>query len=154
MASDERKIGRLAGIDYGTVRIGIAVTDREQRLASPLENYNRRTPDLDAAYFRRLLAEEQICRLIVGLPLHLNGKESQKSLEARQFGVWLQELTGLPVEFYDERFTSSEAQQYLAEARLSHKKRKARLDKLAAQIMLTSYLESSQSGEYVPRGLD
>jgi putative Holliday junction resolvase len=144
----------LAGIDYGTVRIGIAVTDPEQRLASPLENYNRRTPDLDADFFRRLAAEERICRIIVGLPVHLDGRESDKSLEARQFGQWLGEITGLPVEFFDERFTSSEAEQYLAQAKMSKKQRKARLDMLSAQIMLSAYLESGRGETFVPRGLD
>src|SRR5438105_4537200 len=73
--------GRLAGIDYGTVRIGIAITDREQRFASPLANYTRRNAALDADYFRALVAREQIAAFIVGLPLHLDGRESQKSTE-------------------------------------------------------------------------
>ena len=69
--SRERIPGRLAGIDYGTVRIGIAVTDPEQRLASPLANYTRRGEAADAAYFKRLVADERIVRFVVGLPIHL-----------------------------------------------------------------------------------
>src|SRR5262249_6996770 len=101
-------------------------------MASPLDNYNRRTKDLDAAYFKKLAQEERIARFIVGLPVHLDGHESQKSLEARAFGKWLNEVTGLTVEYFDERFTSSEAEQFLAQAQLTKKQRKARLDKLAA----------------------
>src|SRR5438270_1214934 len=146
--------GRLAGIDFGTVRIGIAVTDPERRLASPLENYTRRGEAADAAFFKRLAAEERIVRFIVGLPIHLDGRESQKSSEARKFGEWLGQVTGVPVEFFDERFTSTEAERYLAAAKLTKKKRKARLDKLAAQILLTAYLESGEESRLRPRGLD
>jgi putative Holliday junction resolvase len=146
--------GRLAGIDYGSVRIGIAVTDRRQTLASPFENYTRRGPVLDAEYFQRLAREEEIVQFVVGLPIHLDGRESQKSIEAREFGEWLKKSTGVPVDYFDERFTSVQAQQLLLGAALSKKRRKARLDMLAAQILLTAYLESRSRGTEPPRGLD
>ncbi len=103
----------MAGIDYGTVRIGIAVSNPERTIASPLENYTRRSLEQDAQRFRRLVADEGIVLFVVGLPIHLDGGESQKSVEARQFGQWLAETTGVPVEFFDERFTSREAEQFL-----------------------------------------
>src|SRR5262245_54818126 len=95
--------GRLAGIDYGTVRIGIAITDREQRIASPLVNYTRRGGKADAEFFCKLAADERIAGFVVGLPVHLDGRESEKSAEARQFGERLGQTTGLPVVFFDER---------------------------------------------------
>lgn len=146
--------GRIAGIDYGTVRIGIAIGDLEIGMASPLENYNRRNERLDAEYFQTLAREERLVRWVVGLPVHLSGDESQKSYEAREFGKWLGKLTDIPVEFYDERFTSSHAEMILQEANLSKKKRKARLDALAAQIMLTAYLESGAKGQTDPGGIE
>jgi putative Holliday junction resolvase len=151
--SDSDQKGRLAGIYYGTVRIGIAVTDYEQRLASPFENYNRRGETADSAYFRRLADDERIARFVVGLPIHMSGDESAKSLEARRFGEWLAKVTGRPVEFFDERFTSSEAERVLLDMGLTKKKRKERLDKLAAQILLTAYLES-QARQAPPGKLD
>jgi putative Holliday junction resolvase len=151
--SDSDQKGRLAGIDYGTVRIGVAVTDVEQRLASPFENYNRRGEAADAAYFRRLANDERIERFVVGLPVHMSGDESAKSLEARRFGEWLAGVTGRPVEFFDERYTSSEAERVLLDMGLTKKKRKERLDKLAAQILLTAYLES-QARQTSPGKLD
>ena len=151
---DQTIPGRLAGVDYGTVRIGISVTDTERRMASPLENHTRRGEAADAEFFRRLAAEERIVRFIVGLPVHLDGRESQKSSEARQFGQWLGEVTGVPIEYFDERFTSAEAEQFLSAAKLTKKRRKARLDKLAAQIMLAAYLESTETSRGPPRGLD
>ncbi|MGD9720301.1 MAG: Holliday junction resolvase RuvX [Pirellulales bacterium] len=150
--------GRIAAIDYGTRRIGIAVSDPAQQIASPYETYARGDDAADRARFRRLAEEERIVRFVVGLPVHLDGNESQKSFEARRFGTWLAEATGREVEFFDERFTTYEAEQALNAAGFTKKQRKARLDKLAAQILLTAYLESRAAGQGRPsdstRGLD
>ena len=144
--------GRLAGIDYGTVRIGVAVTDARRTLASPYENYRRRGAVPDARYFQSLAAQEKIVGFVVGLPVHLDGRESQKSREAREFGQWLSETTGVAVVYCDERFTTAEADQFLGAAHLTKKQRTARRDKLAAQILLSAYLESTRPGE--PGALD
>jgi len=146
--------GRVAGVDYGTVRVGIALSDPGRSIASPYENYTRRGTEQDAARFRRLVEEEGVTLFVVGLPVHLDGGESQKSVEARAFGRWLGEVTGVPVELFDERFTSIEAEESLLSADLSRKKRKKRRDMLAAQIMLAAYLESREKGAAEPRGLD
>jgi len=145
---------RIAGIDYGTVRIGIALADREISIATPLANYNRRSKELDAAYFRKLAGEEQIARFVVGLPVHLDGRESQKSRESRDFGEWLAQATGVPVEFFDERFTTSEADELLGAVKFTKRQRQARRDQLAAQIMLTAYLESGGRGQEAPGGIE
>jgi putative Holliday junction resolvase len=145
---------RIAAIDFGTVRIGIAVADLEVGIATPYETYTRRGRDADAAYFRNLAATERIRRFVVGLPVHLNGAESQKSHEARQFAHWLGELTGVEIEFFDERFTSVEAEQMLQMAGLTSKRRKARIDQLAAQILLTAYLEAGAKNHPTPESLD
>lgn len=139
--------GRIAGIDYGTVRIGIAIADQTVRIATPHAIYTPSGPEKDASFFRQLTARESIVRYVVGLPVHLSGEESQKSTEARAFGAWLQEITQVPVDFFDERFTSKEAGQLLSEAGLKRKRRKARIDKVAAQIMLSAYLESRNRAE-------
>ncbi len=145
---------RIAGIDFGTVRIGIAVADLSVGIAGPYENYTRRSEKLDAQYFRQFATQENISRFVVGLPVHLDGRESQKSREARQFGSWLAELTGLPIDYFDERFTSAEAEALLEAANLTKKQRKARLDQLAAQIMLSAYLEAGSQSQDCPGGLD
>lgn len=139
--------GRLAAIDYGTVRIGVAISDPDQGLASPLENYTRRGQAADAQWLKRLATEERIAGFVVGLPVHTSGQESQKSREARQFGQWVAKITGLPVRMFDERYTSSQAETLLLAAELTKKRRKERLDKLAAHILLTAYLESSRREE-------
>ena len=132
----------ILGIDYGTVRIGLAIANIEVNIATLLSTYQRQTPEVDARYFKKLAEEEEVLRFVVGLPVHLDGGESQKSIEAREFGKWLTELTGLPVDFFDERFTTKQANALLAVPGMTNKKKKARLDQLAAQIMLADYLES------------
>jgi putative Holliday junction resolvase len=136
--------GRLAAIDYGTVRLGVAITDPDQRLASPLENYTRRGVAADAKWLAELSKVERIAGFVIGLPIHTTGNESQKSIEARKFGKWVGEITGLPVVFFDERFTTAQAESLLLDAELTKKRRKERLDKLAAQILLASFLESNR----------
>jgi putative Holliday junction resolvase len=133
---------RLLGIDYGSKRIGLAVSDPDRKIASPLTTYKRADRDADARYFQQVIEAEQIGQLVVGLPIHLSGDESAKSVEARAFGKWLHKLTGLPVVFADERFSTVEAESALWNAGLTHKKRKARRDRLAAQILLQGYLEA------------
>jgi putative holliday junction resolvase len=138
--------GRVAGIDYGSVRIGIALSDPDRRIASPMENYTRRGEEQDARRFRRLAADEGVALFVVGLPLHLDDGESPKSQEARRFGRWLADATGVAVEFFDERFTSREAEEILLSADVTRKRRRRRRDMLAAQIMLRAYLEDKGSG--------
>jgi len=152
-SSPQTPPGRVAGIDYGTVRIGIALSDPGRTIASPYENYNRRSVDQDAKRFVRLVAEEDVTRFVVGLPVHLDGGESQKSTEARQFGQWLTDTTGVHVDFFDERFTSVQAEQMLIDAQLTSKRRKKRLDMLAAQLLLAAYIESECRGQQDPGSL-
>jgi putative Holliday junction resolvase len=146
--------GRVAGIDFGTARIGIAISDPDHWIASPYENYTRRGPEQDARRMRRLVEEERVTLFVVGLPMHLDGRESPSSVRAREFGQWLHETTGVPVEFYDERFTSVEAKQFLLDANLTRKRRKARIDMLAAQILLSAFLESKGPSPREPGPLD
>lgn len=140
------RTGRLAALDYGSVRIGVAVTDPDQKFASPLENYTRRTLPKDGEWLVQLIKTERIIGLVVGLPLHTSGSESQKSAEVRHFVAWLKTLVTIPIVLFDERFTTSQANELMAEAGFSAKQRKERRDKLAAQILLVSYLESDRSG--------
>ncbi len=149
-----KPLGRIAGIDYGRVRVGIAVSDPDRTLASPHENYTRRGAEADARYFRDLVAQDRVVLFVVGLPVHLDGRESQISHEARQFGQWLAATTAVPVEFFDERFSTSEAHELLKDAAVKHKRRKRKLDMLAAQIMLSAYLESQTKGSRPPGPLD
>jgi len=136
--------GRLLGVDFGTVRVGLAVCDPDRIVASPLATYTRRDPAADAAYFKQMAAAEEVVGLVVGLPMHTDGREGVKAQEARAYGAWLGTATGLPVVFADERFTTVHAEAALWDAGLTHKRRKDRRDRVAAQILLQAYLESER----------
>ena len=134
-------VGRLLGVDYGDVRVGLAVSDPDRKIAFPLAIYTRQNRERDAAYFA-VVAEEATAGLVVGLPVHLSGVEGAKAAAARAFGAWLAETTGLAATFWDERFTTVEAESALWAAGLTHKRRKERRDKVAAQILLQAYLDA------------
>lgn len=135
--------GRLLGLDFGTRRIGIAVCNDEQTISSPLENYTRHSEQTDFADLVSLAREYSVAGLVVGLPVHMSGDEGQQAKQARAFGEKLSELTGLPIRFWDERYSSVQADAYLFSAELTRNQRKARRDKLAAQIILQSFIDAT-----------
>ena len=146
--------GRLAGVDYGTVRIGVSICDPSRTWTSPLETYTRRNVTLDQKHFQELAIENQILGWVVGLPIHCDGRESKKSEEARDFASWLYHITGRPVRFVDERYTTALANRLLRDAELTHKKRKKQVDKVAALLILETYLESAKHPSFHPLPLE
>lgn len=135
--------GRIAGVDYGRRRIGVAICDAERILASPLVvRETTGDADADAAFFRRLVADESIVGFVIGLPVHADGSASKMSVEVERFGDWLAATTGLPCVFHDERYSSREATGLLAGSGLTRGKKKQRFDAVAAQVVLTSWIES------------
>ena len=134
--------GRLLGVDFGVKRVGLAVCDIDHRIASPLATLERQTLDLDAQQLQRIVRDEKITGIIVGLPIHTDGREGIKAQEARAYGEWLRQITQLPVQFWDERFSTVHAESALWQAGLTHGKRKQRRDRVAAQFMLQSFLEA------------
>lgn len=138
---------RILGIDPGSVRIGLAVSDAEYRLASPLTTYTRRDPERDAQFFKKIIEDEDIGAIVIGLPVRADGYEGEQAQAARAFGAWLHATTGLPCVFHDERYTSFVADAALLEAGMTKKKRKARRDRVAAQVLLQAYLEAASANE-------
>ncbi|MCP4783090.1 MAG: Holliday junction resolvase RuvX [Fuerstiella sp.] len=134
--------GRILGIDFGTKRVGVAVSDMFQQIASPLHNYQRNGQQADEHFFRNVAEEYESVGLVVGLPVHMSGDESKKSREARRYGAWLSRVTSLPVEFQDERFSSVKAEALMLQSALTKKQRKSRIDKLAAHILLQAFLDA------------
>jgi putative Holliday junction resolvase len=146
--------GRVAGVDYGERRIGIAICDASRILASPFENYERQVEEADRQYFQRLVAAEQLVGFVVGLPVHASGQESDQSRAVRRFAAWLRAATRLPVGFVDERYTSRQADALLRGSRLTRAKRKQRRDMLAAQVILAAFLESPHLADEAPAPLE
>ncbi len=137
--------GRLAGIDFGTVRVGIAISDPTQNWVTPLATYSRRTESQDAIYFHQLVQRESIVGFVIGLPIHCDGQESEKSRQVRSFAQWLHAVTQQPYCFYDERFSTAEAKRLMGDTGLSIRQKKARVDRLAAHLILSHFLTSQNS---------
>ncbi len=133
--------GKIAGIDFGTVRIGVAMCDAERLVAFPFEIWRRKTEQLDLRHFQEFVKNERIVHFVVGLPLHCSGEMSDKARQATEFAEKLADATGCSIDFLDERFTSVIAEETLRNAGLNAKKRKEKLDAVAAQIILATYLE-------------
>jgi putative Holliday junction resolvase len=146
---------RILALDYGRRRIGAAISDPRLILASPLEVYERREPSRDFEHYRQLVREERIERIVVGLPVHTGGGESELSIEARAWGLNLAEACGCRVLFHDERFTSQDADALLRAAGLSPRAHRAKRDMLAAQILLQHYLDAGcPEEEKAPEPID
>lgn len=133
--------GTLLGIDYGSVRIGLALCDRDQSIAIPFQLYERHKRHEEAEFYQALVKKERIVGIVMGLPVHLSGSESPKSKEVRKYAQWLSQITALPIAFCDERFSSAFAWDELKAGGLKASQRRKQLDKVAAQIMLQAYLD-------------
>ena len=104
-------MGRILGLDFGLRRVGGSISDPGRTIASPLEVYERGSVDQDARHYRELVREHEVERIVVGLPVHTSGREGELAARARDWGRWLASVTGLPVAYADERYTSIEADQ-------------------------------------------
>jgi len=142
MNSTKLPSGRLAGVDYGRRRIGVSICDTERLIASPLL-VHKTTGDRqsDAMFFLKLVEQEEIVGFVVGLPIHSDGRNSEMSSEVEKFAAWLTQTTELPIAFQDERHTSQEASGLLRPARLTRGRKKERHDAVAAQVILSTWLE-------------
>ena len=96
--------GKIAGIDFGTVRIGVAMCDAERLVAFPFEIWRRKTEQLDLRHFQEFVKNERIVHFVVGLPLHCSGEMSDKARQATEFAEKLADATGCSIDFLDERF--------------------------------------------------
>ncbi len=136
--------GRLAGVDFGSVRIGIAICDPDRILASPFEVHPAQNWQEDGEYFRNLAKQERVAAFVVGLPIHCDGGESEKSKECREFAKWLAAETELPVRLFDERFTTADAKRRMMAGGYTRGKEKKRIDAVAALVILESFIEASR----------
>lgn len=135
--------GCLLGIDFGTKRIGFAMCDDRQVFATPLETYSRTVDSVDAKYLAQLCIDYRIRGIVIGLALHMSGDESSISHQARNYGSWAADVTGLPIVYWDERFSSAAADVRLLEAGFTNTRKDSRRDMLAAQAILQSFIDAA-----------
>ena len=133
---------RILALDYGIKRIGVAVSDELGWTARPLETYERRTLAQDLAHIRELVETQGVGRVVLGLPLRLGGEEGLAVQAVHEFLEHLAEAVPVPVDTWDERLTTKEAEELLISAKVGWKERKGLVDRLAAAVLLQSYLEA------------
>ncbi|HZS12286.1 MAG TPA: Holliday junction resolvase RuvX [Nitrospirales bacterium] len=133
---------RILALDPGTKRIGVAVSDEMGWIAQPLETITRRSVDEDVARIRRLVEEHDVERVIMGWPIRLDGTLGPAAETVQRLIRKLEETLPVPVEPWDERLTTKAAEDLLIAANVSRKKRKGTVDRVAAAILLESYLRA------------
>ena len=132
---------RVLGLDYGTVRIGVAVSDPGAVIAQP-RDFIKAEPRRECLKQIAALCEDLgVARIVIGLPKHMNGDEGESAKAARTFGDAVNKETGLPVVFIDERMTTLSASRSLSEGNVNARGQKDKIDSVAAAIILQNYLD-------------
>jgi putative Holliday junction resolvase len=143
-------MGRILALDFGLRRVGAAMSNPARTIATPLEVHERGSAEQDARHYRTLVQDHEIEGIVIGLPVHTSGREGEQASRARAWGGWLSAVTGLPVAFADERYTTVEADSLMIRSGLKRQKRKGVRDKLAAQILLQAYLDAGCPDQLAP----
>ena len=135
-------IYRLLGIDYGEVRVGIALSDPMRIISKPYKVL----PNKDNLFeeINDIIKNEGVGKVVLGLPLNLKGEDSKKTIEVREFKEKLQNFLEVPIEFYDESYTTSEATDILKKMGYDSKQRRKVIDMMAASIILKGYMDDMQ----------
>ena len=142
----DRPVGRVLGLDVGSRRIGIAVSDPLGITAQGLETLERRNKRTDLAALERVIHEYEVREIVVGLPLRMSGAEGTQSEKMEVFADELRKRFRLPVHMWDERLTSAEANRLLRETELSIEKRAKAVDRMAAVLILQGWMEGRERG--------
>lgn len=136
---------RILGLDVGTKRIGVALSDPLSLTAQGLETIQRTNPAADLAMIRAVVAANDVGEIVAGLPINMDGTHSAQTKEVVAFLDGLARAVDVPIKTWDERLTSIQAERAMLEADLSRAKRKRLSDKVAAQLILQSYLDATHN---------
>lgn len=132
---------RILGVDYGDARIGLALSDELGILASPLETYKSQSMRKDIDYISAIAKGRNCEKIVVGLPLNMNGTEGARVEKTKAFGTVLERVAGIPVVYKDERLTTVQVERAFDLGNVKKDKRKQIVDRNAAMLILQSYLD-------------
>ena len=147
MRESDGWMARLLALDLGERRIGVAISDPTQTVARPLTFIVRASRQADFEAIARLVAENEVERVIVGLPLSLNGSEGPQARQTRRYAERLGQALTVPVEFCDERYSTLAAEEILRGKRKRRRRARGELDATAAAVFLQSFLDARASSE-------
>jgi len=133
---------RILALDPGTKRIGVAVSDELRMIAQPLEFISAAPFAEFLARLKQIILEKEIELILVGLPRNMDGSYGPAALKVQEFVAVLKDAIAVPIKTWDERLTSAQANRFLIQGNVRRAKRKEKVDKTAAAILLQSYLDS------------
>ncbi|MCM8783473.1 MAG: Holliday junction resolvase RuvX [Candidatus Omnitrophica bacterium] len=133
-------MGRILGIDFGERRMGLAISDELKITAQGINVWETRNQDEDLLFLKSIIKNYGVDKIVIGIPLDKYGKSTQSSSVSEFINI-LRKNLNLPIETWDERFTTLEAERMLIQADVKRKKRRQVIDKISAQIILQSYLD-------------
>jgi len=133
---------KTMGIDFGLARIGVALSDDTKFLATPFETYKRKSDEQDVNYLIELIKTKNVDEIVCGLPMNMAGVEQEIAHKTRAFMSKVGEIANIKIEYVDERLSSLMAEEMLKETERDWKKRKEKLDAVAASIILQDYLDA------------
>ena len=135
---------RILGLDMGSKRIGLAVSDALGITAQGLVTLERKDEKTVLEFLKNIIKEKDVTEIVVGLPLNMDGSSGEQAKNAEGFADILKEKFGLPVKLWDERLSTMEVERIMIAGGASRAKRKKKIDKLAAQVILQGYLDSGR----------
>jgi putative Holliday junction resolvase len=137
-------LSRILAIDYGEKRVGIALSDPLQMFAKPFKVLPNTSCEFIVAEIISLISEQQVSLVVLGMPWGAEGQETRKTLEVKEFGNYLQTVLPVPLVFWDERFSTAEANSELKKMGYNYLQAREFVDAVAASLILRSYLENKE----------
>ncbi len=133
---------RIIGLDYGEARIGVAISDILETIANPMDTISEKDREKQLEKVLAVIEKERVEKIVVGLPMRMDGTLGHRAEYTKEFAEELAARCSLPLVMWDERLSSSEAHRLLEQGGVGGKKRKTKVDKIAAVLILQTYLDS------------
>ena len=134
---------RVLGIDYGDIRVGLALSDLTQTISKPFKTLKYHDMNDLLNQLNSIIEENNVNKIVTGIPYNMKGKDTKQTIKVREFVSFLEEKLDLKVELIDERLTSSEAQKFMHQMNIKTGFNKDKIDKIAASIILQEYLDTN-----------
>ena len=136
-------MNRILGIDYGEVRVGLALSDLTQTIAKPFKTINYKNFDDLLDQLKIIIIDNKVCKLVVGLPYNMKGEDTKQTIKVKEFISFLEFNLSYDIAFIDERLSSVEAEKTMHKMNIKTGHNKSDIDKIAASVILQEYLDSN-----------
>ena len=135
-------MGRILGIDFGSVRIGLSLSDLTQTIAKPFDTIKYKNFDDLLSQLKIIIDDNQVNKLVIGIPLNMKGQNTKQTLKVKEFVAFLKQNISIEIRLIDERLSSIEAEKAMHAMNIKTGHNKGRIDKIAASVILQEYLDS------------